>query len=162
MDAGHEIGLGLTIKQSVELETTTNDDQPEVSVQAELIEGRYVCTEILVRQRPELGLTSETLRSISVGFYVQWAAEACNQDVEGRLTEAAMVAVGLAGRIGDDLLAAVAATYRWGYAVTGNPTAKIMEVFSIKRPRAAAWVARARERGLLGPTEMGRPGGVTS
>lgn len=162
MQAEHEIGLGLMIKNSVEIETTPEEDGPDVSVKAEVFEGRYACTEVVVRCHRSAGLTSQTLRDIAVAFYVQWAAETSNSEVEERLTERATEAMESGSRVTDDLLEVVAATYRWGYAVSGNPTAKIMEVFGIQRPRAAAWVARTRERGFLGTTEMGRPGGVVT
>ena len=160
MNGEHEIGLDLTIMNSIEIETASGNAYPDVSVKAELHEGRYVCTEIAVRHHRESGLTSETLRDITVGFYVRWAAEVHNPKVDERLTELAADAMRSGSRITDDLLEVVAATYRWGYAVSGNPTAKIMEVFGIERPRAAKWVSHCRERGFLGTTEMGRPGGV--
>ena len=158
----HDIGLGLTIRASVDIDTSPKDVGPHVSVVAELFEGRYVCTEIVIREKREVGLTGTTLRDIAVGFYVEFAAEASNSGVEERLSDLAREVMEASTRVTDDLLRTVATTYRWGYAVSGNPTAKIMQIFEIERPRAAAWVARARERGFLGTTEMGRPGGVVS
>lgn len=160
MEGEHEIGLGLTIKDTVEIDTTPEGDGPEVSVKAELFEGRYVCTEAVVRCHRATGLTSRTLRDVAVGYYVQWAAETSNSRVGEKLVERAAEAKQSGSRVTDDLLEVVAATYRFGYAVSGNPTAKIMEVFGIERPRAAKWVSHCRERGFLGTTEMGRPGGV--
>ena len=157
-----EIGCDLTIWNAVKIEADPANDYPAVSVKAEVLEGRYVCKEITVRAHGESKITSEKLRDIAVGFYVQWAAEACNHEVDERLTELAADAMRSSSRITDDLLEVVAATYRWGYAVSGNPTAKIMEFFGIERPRAAKCVSHCRERGFLGATDVGRAGGVVS
>lgn len=41
-----------------------------------------------------------------------------------------------------------------------NPTQEVAQKFHVSHSTAAKWVARARTKGLLGPTEKGRAGGV--
>lgn len=160
MSNEYEIGCGLTLKQEVEIDTWSEDGKLDIRALAELRDGRYVCVDLRATSRGTEGVTSEKLRELTVGFYVEWAAETENPGIENELSARAREAMESSKRVTDELLEVVSATYRWGYATSGSPTAKVMETFGIERPRAARWVAQARERGFLGSTDMRRPGGV--
>lgn len=55
----------------------------------------------------------------------------------------------------------VADTYADAWRRGGrNPTQVVAQKFHVSHSTAAKWVARARTKGLLGPTEKGRAGGV--
>jgi hypothetical protein len=50
--------------------------------------------------------------------------------------------------------------YRYGYAVSYNPTKAVQESLQLPRSTAGRWIAAAREAGYLGPSEgMGKAGG---
>jgi transposase len=55
-------------------------------------------------------------------------------------------------------LVEVAEVYRRAHAVTNSPTQAVADHFERPRSTAAKWVQRAREEGLLGPTEERRSG----
>ncbi|MCA1789970.1 MAG: hypothetical protein LC667_08950 [Thioalkalivibrio sp.] len=160
MEERHHIGLGLHIEEDVEFDV--GDNEQDVMVRAVLRDGRYVCTELVMRDKGSVsGITSESLRDRPVGFYVRWAAENANEEVEEALLPKAQHLMGPEISITDDLLEVVAAAYRWGYAIDGAPTAKVVGLFGFGRSRAGRWIAEARRRCFLGPTEMRRPGGVS-
>jgi len=50
--------------------------------------------------------------------------------------------------------------YRYGYAVSYNPTKGVEEMLKLPRSTAGRWIAAAREACNLGPSEgMGKAGG---
>jgi hypothetical protein len=50
--------------------------------------------------------------------------------------------------------------YRYGFAVSYNPTKAVMESLKLPRSTAGRWIAAAREAGYLSPSEgMGKAGG---
>ena len=50
--------------------------------------------------------------------------------------------------------------YRYGYAVSYNPTKDVEEMLKLPRSTAGRWIAAAREAGYLGPSDgMGKAGG---
>jgi hypothetical protein len=53
----------------------------------------------------------------------------------------------------------VAHIYQFAVAVGAKPTKWIEESFGLSRPTAGRWIAAARERGFLGPAELGKAGG---
>lgn len=58
----------------------------------------------------------------------------------------------------DDVLRQVAVVYAVAYACDQPPTKAVTATFGLARSTAGRWVARARERGFLGPTTPGRAG----
>lgn len=60
--------------------------------------------------------------------------------------------------ITDKQLREVASHYRDALARSSAPTQTIADEMHVSRPTAARWIARARERGFLGPAYRGRAG----
>jgi hypothetical protein len=58
----------------------------------------------------------------------------------------------------DDHLGQVAELYRAAVDRGDPPTQTVAETMHVERPTAGRWVAKARERGLLGPAKRGRGG----
>ncbi len=160
-DEGYNIGFGLRLSPGVEIESMS-DDGLGVDVKAVLRKGRYVCTDLRIYRSGDSGqeINTQALRDIAVGSYVEWAAESGNATVEEALVERAAKEMDRPGGVTDSLLEVVAATYRYGYAVSRSPIAVVIRVFDIGRSRAARWVSEARQAGLLGVTDMRQAGGV--
>jgi hypothetical protein len=60
----------------------------------------------------------------------------------------------------DRALRWVAHLYRYGYAVSYNPTKAVEETLKLPRSTAGRWIAAARTAGYLAPSEgMGKAGG---
>lgn len=60
--------------------------------------------------------------------------------------------------ITDENLRAVAELYRRALSEGDPPTKTVCEEFHVQRATASRWIAKARERGLLGPASPGRAG----
>src|SRR5207245_2076856 len=60
----------------------------------------------------------------------------------------------------DDHLVRVASIYRQAWEAHRPPTKAVAENLHLSHSAAAKWVAKAREAGLLAPTERGRAGGI--
>lgn len=58
----------------------------------------------------------------------------------------------------DEHLAQVAELYRAAVEREDAPTQTVADAMHVTRPTAGRWVAKARERGLLGPAKRGRGG----
>ncbi len=131
--------------------------------------GRFVCR-VLTVDDPATGLpvTTEGLRGIPVatiladqarGWVFAVGGGECASTDPSQLTAqdyAAMRAAGPTPRT----LAAVAAIYRLALVVDGKPTLTVEQIFGVPKPTAGRWVALARERGHLGPSEgPGKAGG---
>lgn len=54
----------------------------------------------------------------------------------------------------------VADVYAEAYAAGEYPTRAVAEAFTVSPSAAAKWVSRCRQKGLLGPTEQRKAGGV--
>lgn len=50
-------------------------------------------------------------------------------------------------------LATLALTYRLALVIGARPTLAVQQAFGVPKPTASRWVAQARERGHLGPSE---------
>jgi hypothetical protein len=130
--------------------------------------GRYICDEFTAR-----GLvTTEALRLVVIGDWlntdllrttpsddavpIRVIDNPDNREPWG-LTVPEDVA---AGGPTDRALQWVAHLYRYGYAVSYNPTKAVQELLTIPRSTAGRWIAAAREAGYLGPSgAMGKAGG---
>jgi hypothetical protein len=59
----------------------------------------------------------------------------------------------------DRALRWVAHIYRYGLAIGYKPTKAVAEAVGLSRPTAGRWIAAAREKGFLGPAEVGKAKG---
>jgi hypothetical protein len=130
--------------------------------------GRYICDEFTARGV----VTTEALRLVVIGDWlnadllrttpsddavpIQVVDNPDNREPWG-LTVQEDVA---AGGPTDRALRWIAHLYRYGYAVSYNPTKAVQELLTIPRSTAGRWIAAAREAGYLGPSEaIGKAGG---
>ena len=136
---------------------------------------------IVVSARDEEGVNGESLRRVPVARLVKeafaTAARKCGPIEEGG--EPIMQLVGTTSgdtarfyerfakdvrqpRSGspltDEHLGQVAELYRAAVDRGDPPTQTVAETMHVTRPTAGRWVAKARERGLLGPAKRGRGG----
>lgn len=132
-------------------------------------EGRLRATEVRVTQRDGgKEVTGEALRTITVAAFVRYSLsasaklrDAAEEDVPtlvyGLLDVADRDRLRAAGPI-PETLEWVARIYQLAFALGERPTKQVEEVFEVPRYTASRWVASARARGLLGPTEPGKAG----
>jgi len=142
----------------VELVVTTTD-------------GRLTAREIRVSQVPEgPPVTGTALRSIPVAALTKLAVAAAlevesNPDGAGVRMSALLLTPEVATRLRvggptDETLAWVARIYRLAL-LAGDPPTKVVETaLALPRSTAGRWVAQARRRGYLGPSDgRGKAGG---
>lgn len=123
-----------------------------IEVHVELMNGRLGVSELTLRRRPDgPPITSESVRSLAVGELVRWlyathggGGSLSTFDVD-QLDPVARRKEGQTDRV----LAALADTYRFAYAVNDPPTQAVMAYLDCSRATAKRWIAAARERGYL-------------
>ncbi|GAA2552110.1 hypothetical protein [Pseudonocardia hydrocarbonoxydans] len=125
-----------------------------VQLSVELVNGRYRCNELRVREG-EAGkeITGEAIRNLSLSRMIR----------EGVLHVRRFVRPPEAPTdVDEDLrkLQWVAEVYRFAYAVGDPPKQAVAEGLQVSPATAGRWIARSRKAGLLGPAEgPGRAGG---
>lgn len=142
--------------------------------------GQVRCSRLTVRQ-PDSGVTSEALRKVPVTRLAREAAGVAASffAFDGLTQEGEVKLVGpgpeksreIYGRflemarqprrgspLTDDHLRAVVAMYKQALKEGDPPTRTIADEMHVARPTASRWVAKARERGFLGPAMRGRAG----
>ena len=156
---------------------STDPNQCIVSLEYDLVAGRVEPVVMTVRMTAAGGaLTTSLLRQLPVGT---WVAEDRKTHraramwkypmVEGLLTKAQQKEIRQARlatesaepgrpRVSYDLLVEVARVYRREHQRSDAPTQAVADHFDRPRSTAAKWVQRAREEGLLGPTEPRKAG----
>lgn len=127
----------------------------EVEIEVELREGRYEVDAVRVARKsdgPEVG--GEAIRAIPVKTIMNFGAVKAAPELFSRYQRE-----DLFKRVNDEALGLVADLYRWAAMVGEPPTQTVAaHLFHGVRPTAARWVMRARDRGFLGPAEIGRGG----
>jgi hypothetical protein len=145
----------------------------EVYIRFEPELHRYICRAFTARGPVGRPVTTEVLRQARTGDWINMALmkttvldaeqqpirEVANPD--GREPWGLTPPDGItAGGPTDRALQWVAHVYRYGYAVSFNPTKAVQETLKLPRSTAGRWIAAAREAGYLGPSEgMGKAGG---
>jgi len=139
----------------------------DVDVLVRLADDRLTADVVTVRRRDGGDpVTADALRSIAVTQFIRRSLEAharAGGDPFVTLTGEPRVAFDfLAEKDRDRMVEAgpvtetlrmVAALYRIALAIGDRPTKTVTEVFQVPRYTADRWVAKARERGFLGPAE---------
>lgn len=133
--------------------------------------GRFVCSDLRVTRRPDgPPVTLAGIRSIGVGdltaklgaghvMTAEPTADGGIRLVDKVLTEEVVARVKADGPT-DDTLRWVAHLYRLAVVVGNGPRKAVEEALSLPRATAGRWIALARERGFLGPSEgQGKAGG---
>lgn len=139
----------------------------DVHIQVVLNDGRYIATEVCVRQRDGgPPVTGEAIRRVPVANIIRrslpgavtWVAD--KSDGVIRSTDAAMPENVTAHGPTDEALTWVARAYRLALLLDMPPTKEVEASIGLPRSTAGRWVALARERGFLGPSEgAGKAGG---
>lgn len=128
-----------------------------VDLEAEFRNGRYELVSLKAhRKRGGPEVTGEGLRQLPVRAILRKATA-------GLPPMAFVLAVSrpspeLFRRVNDEALAIVSAVYRAGLEEGKPPTQVVADYLQMPRSTAARWIARARERGLLGPATPGKAG----
>jgi hypothetical protein len=130
--------------------------------------GRYICDEFTASGV----VTTEALRLVVIGDWLNTALLRTTpsddaapihvvDNPDNREPWGLTVPEDLAaGGPTDRALRWVAHVYRYGYAVSYNPTKAVQELLMIPRSTAGRWIAAAREGGYLGQSEgVGKAGG---
>lgn len=153
------VGVGLDVESVIFGWPDVGRLDVRVEVEVDFRSGRYVCASLKVTSADEGddGVTAEALRELPVGRIVTEVAR--DREVEGQLRARGRKVIA-AGRSDDLTLEAVAACYRYGYAVGGSPTKEVMDLLGVPRSKAGRWVAMARQEGYLGETSPRVAGGV--
>lgn len=131
----------------------------DVRIEVDFQDGKYVATEVAVRQRPGgPAVTGESLRDVTVHDFVRYAArDAALDEVEedgNRVFHDLLTKLRppreTPGRGHDEeLLRWVAQAYEVAYALNEPPTKTVQSALNVSRATAGRWVAEARRRGLL-------------
>jgi hypothetical protein len=131
---------------------------------------RYVCHEVRATSNTGAAVTTEVLRDLQIAHWIVLALltdsdegpvirELENPDGRepwGKTAPDGVVEHGPTDRA----LRWTAHFYRYGYAVSYNPTKGVEEMLKLPRSTAGRWIAAARKAGHLGPSEgMGKAGG---
>jgi hypothetical protein len=128
-----------------------------VDLELEFRNGRYEVTALIARRKkggPEV--TGEGLRQLPVKAIVREATR--------KLPPAAFVLAisrpsrDLFRRVNDEALGIVSVVYRAALEEAKPPTQTLADYLGMPRSTAARWIARARERGFLGPATPGKAG----
>lgn len=159
-----------------------DDDELAYKVEMDVAvtrEGIPQCTSVCFVQRDGCDPVSPRgLRSARLGLYLDHAAAAVSLHMEERegsvsyhprahgetITEERPVRPRATGRLTDEHLSEVASVYRQALRDAGSgrprPRQAIKQHFGWGSPATVArWIAEARTRGFLGPTEQRRAGG---
>lgn len=164
-----ELLPGLKLWRVVDV---TAEDYKGYDVDARVVlDGdRFTATEVRVRQRPGgPPVNGEALRQVALTGFITNAIGA-NTTLPPRMPGETytVIAWGLlepddvermrAAGPTDETLGWVAKVYTLALATGDRPTKAVKEVFELAQSTAGQWVARARERGFLGPAEPGKAG----
>lgn len=137
----------------------------QLNLTFELVDGRFslVGLEIKPAGKPTR-LNSGVLRSISLGRLFDADKGLAELLPPSRVREALVQGTspspGRPLQYGHDHLVRVASIYREAWTAGGHPTKTVAQRLHMSRSAAAKWVAKARDAGLLAPTERGRAGGI--
>jgi hypothetical protein len=135
---------------------------------------RYICREFTARSRVGQPLTADALRYARIADQINMALLTTTNfdepeqpikvldNPDGREPWGLTPPGDIADRHGptDRALKWTAHIYKYGYAVSYNPTLAVMELLKLPRSTAGRWIAAARKAGYLGPSEgTGKAGG---
>jgi hypothetical protein len=130
---------------------------------------RYVCDKLTVHANHGVPITAAALREVKVAEIMLAVLMASGEppgrirdlpNPDGREPWGRQLPDGLAEEGPTDrALRWVAHIYRFAFAVGGPPTGWVEEAFGLTRPTAGRWISAARQRGFLGPAEVGKAGG---
>jgi hypothetical protein len=137
----------------------------KIEMEIALRRGRYECVSLTCQaKRGGALVTGDGIRKIPVLRLVGMAAARVlsPSPVPGKSLTISQLVDASAAKDGptDDALALVARVYTTAYVCQYEPTKAVMESLRLSRPTAGRWVMQARERGLLGPTDERKAGGV--
>jgi hypothetical protein len=124
--------------------------------------GRYVCSEL--RATNPDGVSTEALRWVAVADMLKTALTAANGPIRELPNPEHIEPWGLhppadvAEHPTSRALRWVGHLYRYGWAVSDNPTATVAETLRLPRSTAGRWVRMARQAGHLGAAEVGKAG----
>jgi hypothetical protein len=161
-----DLGDGVLVPERVTVTATPDmEGDPPHEVVAEVVahDGRLVCEEVTLR-RVDGGppVTTESLRRVPlagiVGAGLRGSVLESGEDGVRPFSIPSDVA---AHGPTDQALRAAATVYRFSHALGEPPTKAVAASLGLTHSTAARWVAKARERGYLGPTSQGRAGEVT-
>lgn len=147
--------------------TATPDGADDLAVAVhlvvQLVDGRYVVADMrCVQVEGGPPVDSRQLRAVAVADIVARAVRpyvlANGEHAGGPWQPLTVGPDDAADGPTDRALRKVAALYRVAYMCGLAPTATVTETMGLKRPTAANWIGRARDRGLLGPTSERRAG----
>lgn len=150
------------------VELAENDPEPidyNLTMTLDVVSGRLQCVELCVQHRAGgPAVTTEGIRRIPVGLYVQLAAidqgvvsETVSvpgspnvvEEIDWSPPPADFAADGMT----DEVLTQVARIYRWTMATGDRPYGVLERQYGIPRAKASRWISTARRRGLLEPEE---------
>ena len=142
----------------------------ELDIRFDPRQRRYVCHEVRAASSTGGAVTTEALRHLQIAEWIVLALlmdsdegpvirELENPDGREPWGKTAPDDVAEHGPT-DRALRWTAHFYRYGYAVSYNPTKDVEEMLKLPRSTAGRWIAASREAGYLGPSEgMGKAGG---
>jgi Family of unknown function (DUF6214) len=184
VDAWHdevEIVPGVMGPETVDLGETSRHWMPLEGLELEYVfrfdreSGRYGCYQLTVHANHGVPITAASLRDVKIAeimFLTLRASGPLTADgqalglirelpnPDGREPWGLQVPAEVAdGGPTDRALRWVAHIYRYGLAIGYKPTKAVEEAVGLSRPRAGRWIAAAREKGFLGPAEVGKAGG---
>jgi len=142
----------------------------ELDIRFDPRQRRYVCHEVRAASSTGGAVTTEALRHLQIAEWIVLALlmdsdsgpvirELENPDGREPWGKTAPDDVAEHGPT-DRALRWTAHFYRYGYAVSYNPTKEVEKMLKLPRSTAGRWIAASREAGYLGPSEgMGKAGG---
>lgn len=163
-----DLGGGLVMPPLV---TVIDDDLEGYQVEIDVVpqEGRLVAREVRVRQRSGGPVvTTQALRAVPVAHLARRARDAALTRVTASRSSswAVRAPVGESGEWRthtgptDAVLTELAEVYRRALAAGDPPKRAVVEALRVPTSTAGRWIALARDRGVLGPSEgRGRAGG---
>ena len=152
---------GLIVFRAFEANASGPSLPCDVTIKASINGGTYVVDEVrATRKRGGQPVTTELLRKIPVGQILRRAVELVV--TKGQSPAERRDSLRPRNLDGDDLLAYVTDSYRFGVLVGASPTQYVAERLGLSRAAAGRWISKAREEGYLGPalgTKAGEAGG---
>ena len=159
-----DLGDGVLVPRRIKIRYEDDPGVPfVVSIETAVRGGRLACTSLTldaIADGPPV--TTEALRDVPLAGIIRQALRGLVYvRVPGQPKKYELFApeadVAKDGPT-DEALRAAATIYRIAYALNDRPTKAVASALDLTHPTAARWVARARERGFLGPTTKGHAG----
>lgn len=163
---------GVLLPSFMVLDFAGADSQPGLTIEADLVDGRYKVTEVRLEAKPGArGVTAEDLRAVRLESWVRQVANLLAVEVEDNPASAGQVAAWSGDLSASGRRAAEASTPKRGrqplgadhyrrvarvYVDGGGRVQAVADALDATFTTASRWVRKARELGLLDPKEANR------